>query len=802
MHSFAVIVITVFGLLSFSTAYAQEFKLYALSTDKQKNKIALTWKSKDGVTRYNLYRSTASGNYPSAPLNPTPIMRMNDCTAIQATLTANSFEWELIKESLKESKQSPPFDPCGIATLKIDAEDLLKYAALKGLARGNLKVAKVLGLAYEDNTVTDGTTYYYRIASVDANGNIISVLESDVSVTAGKPMVPPAPADVTAEAGDNQVLIRWKEIDEPVWFKVERTLPPQKPAQVNSDLITTIVTQTLQGDPLSSPMEGFLDLQRWDSNGQPLSQEVYHNDNGNFQVKNIDGPKNGTTYYYKISTVDFLGTVSPMNVPPVSATPKDATPPATPTQVSLKVDELNSSFEIEWEHVLKDINNHDESSPVLKYRLYRYESAGDPKDYKWMKDNIPGLGQQPGKIKTTDNSPELRSPYGDKTWWYRVEAVDGNGNVSARSAAVSGTLKDITPPRIVTNVKAEGHQTSIALNSWDQNSEPDLASYVIYRGLCDLGKWVECAAGLSEHIIPCFVYLGEVTKNEVKKALETGKPFYEDKTIPPESPLCYAYWVKAKDKSGNLSGGWPMPWKPDESNEIVCERLHDETPPEPALIAGLHARDDAILVEWIGPPTQDIRAYHVYRTEKDEPALYKWVGGMTVEVPPKPLLSPYVAPPAVGCDVIPAHVNEDMSKGSFLDTGADPKKIYWYKVVGIDFDGNEGPLAKAVGVSTFTFSTAQPTTPSISAISPQPNPCALMISWNPVFDNAKHKGFAVFKSRSATGPYFQAVNLLKENSFADVKVVKGVEYWYRIALLDMKGVISQLSAPQSGKVNP
>jgi hypothetical protein len=77
-----------------------------------------------------------------------------------------------------------------------------------------------------------------------------------------------------------------------------------------------------------------------------------------------------------------------------------------------------------------------------------------------------------------------------------------------------------------------------------------------------------------------------------------------------------------------------------------------------------------------------------------------------------------------------------------------------------------------------------------------------MISWNPVFDNAKHKGFAVFKSRSATGPYFQAVNLLKENSFADVKVVKGVEYWYRIALLDMKGVISQLSAPQSGKVNP
>jgi hypothetical protein len=180
---------------------------------------------------------------------------------------------------------------------------------------------------------------------------------------------------------------------------------------------------------------------------------------------------------------------------------------------------------------------------------------------------------------------------------------------------------------------------------------------------------------LADKGTPCtgqYILIGTVS---LSQAMSMGTPVrFLDNTIPAGSPVCYSYWIKAYDHAQNMSGNWPSP-APNE--RTVCQRLRDKTPPDPAIISGLFARDGAIRVEWVGPPVQDIRAYHVYRSEQQN-RTYQWVGGMTVEVPPTPphiLTTPYKPPPVVGCDTIPLTVINAMSTGYFVDMHVDAKKI-------------------------------------------------------------------------------------------------------------------------------
>jgi hypothetical protein len=122
--------------------------------------------------------------------------------------------------------------------------------------------------------------------------------------------------------------------------------------------------------------------------------------------------------------------------------------------------------------------------------------------------------------------------------------------------------------------------------------------------------------------------------------------------------------------------------------------------------------------------------------------------------------------------------------GFAIDASVVPKQIYWYKVVGIDQSGNEALLDKAVPVSTFDFTTAQAPLPTITAVTGSgAAPFALTVRWNPAFDAAQHRGYAVFKSEQAAGLYRQVGTLLSASEFR-TQVVRGATYWYKIVLMD------------------
>jgi hypothetical protein len=455
------------------------------------------------------------------------------------------------------------------------------------------------------------------------------------------------------------------------------------------------------------------------------------------------------------------------------------------------------------------------------YRLFRYESQNAPLATGVQIGALvasPPLGQP--FVVASDSAPLLRPPFGEKTFWYRVEAMDAAGNVSARSAAVGGHLADITPPAPPAGVTAEGFDDFIRVR-WDPNTEPDLDGYQIYRSLCHYGVCNPCEPD-RRHVaqpeghepkpempeggkeVVCggpYALVGTVSRADAEAM---GSPVtFDDHTIPAKSPVCYSYWIKALDRTQNKSGAWPVP---DPATEkTVCQRLRDKEPPDPAIISGLFARDDAIRVEWVGPPVQDIRAYHVYRSATQAGA-YAWVGGMTVEPPPllpKTLTSPYAPPTLVGCDTIPLVTIESMSVGFYIDTKVTAKDTYWYKVVGIDQSGNEAPLAKAAPISTFTFTTKTPPPPVVTSITgTTATPFALVVRWTPVFDAAQHRGFAVFRSDRFDGLYRQVGTLLDKAEYQDTHVVRGVTYWYRVLQMDRSGQVSTLSPPANGSLPP
>ncbi len=794
--------------------------------------VALNWESITGAVKYNIYRKNAgAASYPATPLNATPIQRMNNCATIKATLISglDSSNWKMVAKSLADSVL---YNPCNIGALATSSQ---KYKRLLVLAKGSMPVAIAAGVGYKDATVVNGTSYQYKIVGLNSSNTAVGNY-TDLPVTAGAFTPLSAPATIETDPGDASVLVRWTDVAGAAGYIIERAPTAAGVyARVNESHFSAEAKNKLNGDTLIPSQNGFLDYKRY---------TIVHGKDSTHLVNGVPvgGPLNNSNYYYRISTIDLFGRAGAVSAPSGPVTPRDSTAPAAPMDISAVTDDVAGSVTVKWTQVVKDKDGHWEyPDSSIKYKLYRFSTSDDPNTAPSTYLGVVGTARGLKSKDTVDSDPNLRSTFGNRTWWYRVRAFDPSTNISQWSSAASAIVKDITPPEIVKNLVTKGYEDKIAVK-WKPNNEPDMASYMVYRSLCHLGNWVECdprntckewqsydpnkgeqntnpndreaaaaATGAKGNKLPCpcsgsFVFLGEITQDSVKRSVSRGNFFFEDKTIPAGSPLCYAYWIKAKDSSDNLSGTMPLP-NAAERMEIKCERLRDLTPPEPALISGLFAQAEQVRVEWIGPPTQDTRAYHVYRADGTNPGseppatAYTWVGGMNVELPPTlpvVLAAPYTPPGMATCDKISVQSTPWMSQGYFEDKHIEPKKTYWYKVVGIDYDGNETKLKDAAAISTFSFSRKLPDAPVITTIDKTGDPCAVVLKWSPAYNPADHLGFIVYRSNSAAGPFIPVVvSPIKGNDFTDPNVVKGNTYWYTVTLLLQNGRMSPMSAAKS-----
>ena len=157
-------------------------------------------------------------------------------------------------------------------------------------------------LTYDDEELSENTTYYYRVAALDSSGNR-SDYSSEVSTVTGD-AIPPAPTELTASAEEDQVNLSW--------------------------------TASGAGDVASYHVH----------RGTQTSPTTILGSVGGTETNYIDTDiTDGTTYYYRLTAVDEGGNESDYSNQ-VSATPEDETAPIAPTDFT--AESADGTIQLTW----------------------------------------------------------------------------------------------------------------------------------------------------------------------------------------------------------------------------------------------------------------------------------------------------------------------------------------------------------------------------------------------------------------------------------------------------------------------
>lgn len=145
------------------------------------------------------------------------------------------------------------------------------------------------------------------------------------------------------------------------------------------------------------------------------------------------GLTNEVTYYYKVRATDTEGLHSPFT-PTVAATPEppgDTKPPSVPAGLTAAKVPEQPSITLTW------TASTDEGNPPTGVAGYTVERSADGVNWSTL------VALYPGTTYT-----DATAGYA-KTWYYRVRAVDGVGNVSGWAGPVAATT-DPQPKRTIT----------------------------------------------------------------------------------------------------------------------------------------------------------------------------------------------------------------------------------------------------------------------------------------------------------------------------------------------------------------
>jgi len=200
----------------------------SLAASSGNNSIGLTWAASSGATSYNVYRATTTdGELTTSPLaTGLTGTSYTDSTAVNGTTyfyRVAAVKSAGISGESNEVSASPhvgaPGTPTGLAAAAGNTQVSLTWSATSGATSYNLYRSTTSGgegmTAYKtgltgtstiDTGLTNGTTYYYKLAAVNSGGT--SGQSSEVNA---KPIatVPPVPTGVNASPANAQVTVTW-----------------------------------------------------------------------------------------------------------------------------------------------------------------------------------------------------------------------------------------------------------------------------------------------------------------------------------------------------------------------------------------------------------------------------------------------------------------------------------------------------------------------------------------------------------------------------------------------------------------
>jgi fibronectin type 3 domain-containing protein len=256
--------------------------------------INLTWTGSSTATGYYVKRSTTTGTEAQIATVSTTSYSDNNVTNgtkyFYVVSAYNSYGQSANSAEVNATPVAPPppSAPTGLAATAGNAQVALTWNASSGATSYNVKRSMTTGGPYTtvssptvtnftDTGLSNGTTYYYVVTTVNAAG------ESGPSSEANaKPMAPaqppPAPTGLTATAGNAQVNLTWNVSTGATSYHVKRS--------------------TTNGS-------GYVQV------GAPTTTSF-----------NDPGLSNGTTYYYVVTALNTAGESGNSNQ--ASATPANA----------------------------------------------------------------------------------------------------------------------------------------------------------------------------------------------------------------------------------------------------------------------------------------------------------------------------------------------------------------------------------------------------------------------------------------------------------------------------------------------
>ena len=397
-------------------------------------------------------------------------------------------------------------DSQGRPTLKWNAvTGAAKYEVYRARSKNGdyIKYSTVTGTAYTNTSyIENGNTYYYKVRALDANGTA-GAWSSIVAVTYKQTLS--APTVTGGNDAQGRPTLKWNAVTGAAKYEVYRArskdgdyikystvtgtsytntsyiengntyyykvraLDANGTAGAWSSIVSVTYKQTLSAPTVTggNDAQGRPTL-TWKAVTGAAKYEVYRarsKDGDYIKYSTVTGTsytntsyiENGNTYYYKVRALKSDGTAGAWSSV-VSVTYKQTLPAPTVTGGN----DAQGRPTLTWKAV----------SGAAKYEVYRARS----KDGTYT------------KYSTTTGTAYTNSSYltSGATYYYKVRALDANGNAGPYSAVVSVTCRlKLTAPTVTGGTDAQGRPTL----KW--NAVSGAAKYEVYRARSMNGDYVK-----------------------------------------------------------------------------------------------------------------------------------------------------------------------------------------------------------------------------------------------------------------------------------------------------------------------